>query len=129
MWSTWCRMAEACLLEKVAVESCENEVLNDASYRGRGFASTVQQIRVDKVPDRDLTITIDEDRWTLQKLLILLKEIPSSPTPDLLWSKVQRLGLKVLSSNEFKQAWDLHLPNRLENDALTKLTDAVTTVL
>ena len=127
MWSSWCRMAEDYLLEKVAVESCENKILHDSRYRGRGFASTVQQVRVDKIPDRELTITIDEDRRTLQKLVNLLKEIPSSPTPDLLWSKVQRLGPNVLSSKEFKQAWDS--PDRPDQDALTKLTEAVTMVL
>ena len=127
IWSIWCRMPEAYLLGKAAVESCENEILNDSRNRGHGIASTVQQVRVDKIPDRELTTNIDEERRTLQKLLNLLKEIPSFPTTDLLWSEVQRLGPNVLSSNGFKQTWDLL--DHPHNDALQKLTDAVTTVL
>ena len=52
MWTIWCAVAESYPVEREAVEACEPQVIGDPRYYGRGFASEVRKVRVDKIPTK-----------------------------------------------------------------------------
>ena len=127
MWAIWCAIAESYLVERAAVEACEQKVIGDPRYYGRGFASEVRKVRVGKIPDEDLKVVPDEDRRALHKLLNLLQELPATAGKDLLWSKIQRVGMNALTSKKFLKIWEL--PSAPTEEFVAKLTEDVALVL
>ena len=127
MWTIWCAIAESYLVERAAVEAREPKVLGDPRYYGRGFASEVRKVWVGKIPDEDLKVVPDEDRRALHKLLNLLRELPATAGEDLLWSKIQRVGMNALTSKKLLKIWELPLPPTEE--FVAKLTEDVALAL
>ena len=123
MWAIWCAVAESNLVERAAVEACEPKVIGDPRYYGRGFASEVRKVRVEKIPDEDLKVVPDEDRRAVHKLLNLLQELPATASKDLLWSKIQRVGMNALTSKKFLKIWEL--PSAPTEEFVAKLTEDV----
>ena len=133
VWEDWCQLAESYIVEKGAFESGEYDIINDPRYYGRGRASTVQRVRVDRASHTAQGVCVDLERRELHKLvecsheLTAIYETGSIQHCNNLWTKIGRIGQQTLPNLPFRKAWKTSsLPTK---GALQTLLSAVSEVL